>query len=113
MPNTAYRCKTVRPHPAAWMQQPCRSVGRPVPDPIGDLTNLAKLVLRLPTEAQALLTIVNAGVIGPERPDRLYAMYQAVDRYGAMGAAITMAAVRNGDRIGLADELGTLTFAEM
>jgi fatty-acyl-CoA synthase len=84
-----------------------------VPDPIGDLTNLTKSLLRLPREAQALVTLINSGMIGPDRPDRLYAMYQALDRYGVMGAAISLAAIRHGDHTGIADDLGTLTFAEM
>ncbi|HWE65240.1 MAG TPA: hypothetical protein VG298_01220, partial [Acidimicrobiales bacterium] len=69
-----------------------------MPDPIGELTSLTKMLLRLPTEAQALVTIINAGMLGPERPDRLYAMYQALDRYGTMGAAVSLAAIRHGDR---------------
>jgi fatty-acyl-CoA synthase len=84
-----------------------------MPDPLRDLANLAKLLTRLPTEAQALLTIVNAGLIGAERPDRLYATYKAMERYGAMGAAISMAAIRHGDRTALIDEIGSLTYREM
>lgn len=84
-----------------------------MPDPIGDVTNLAKMLMRLPTEAQALMTLFNAGVIGPERADRLFAMYQSLDRYGAMGATISVAAIRHGQRTGLVDELGSLTFEQM
>ena len=82
-------------------------------DPIGDLANLTKMLLRLPTEAQALVTIINAGLVGPERADRLFAMYQALDRYGAMGASISVAAIRHGSRPALVDELGSVTFGEM
>ena len=82
-------------------------------DPIRDLVNAAKLLTRLPTEAQALLTIVNAGMVGVERPDRLYAVYKAMERYGAMGAAISMAAIRHGDRTAVIDEIGSLTYREM
>ena len=84
-----------------------------MPDPIRDLANLAKLLTRLPTEAQALLTIVNAGMIGVERPDHLYAIYKAMERYGAMGSAVSMAAIRHGDRTAIIDELGSLTYREM
>jgi acyl-CoA synthetase (AMP-forming)/AMP-acid ligase II len=84
-----------------------------VRDPIGDLANLTKMLLRLPTEAQALVTIINAGLVGPERADRLFAMYQALDRYGAMGASISVAAIRHGSRPALVDELGSVTFSEM
>ena len=84
-----------------------------MPDPIRDLANLAKLLTRLPTEAQAFLTIVNAGMIGAERPDRLFGMYKAMDRYGAMGAAISVAAIRHGERTAVIDEIGSLTFRDM
>jgi fatty-acyl-CoA synthase len=77
------------------------------------LSDLTRLLLRLPAEAQALVTLINSGAIGPERPDRLFAMYQAIDRYGAMGAAISVAAIRHGDRPGLVDERGTLTFTAL
>ncbi len=84
-----------------------------MPDPLGDLVSLAKMILRLPTEAQALVTITRAGLLGPERPDRLLAVFQALERYGAMGAGVTVSAIRYGDRPGLADELGTLTFHDL
>jgi fatty-acyl-CoA synthase len=57
--------------------------------------------------------VINAGMIRPDRPDRLLGVYRAVERYGAMGGAITAAAIRDGDRPGLVDELGSLTYADM
>ena len=81
-----------------------------LPDPIGDLT---KTLLRLPLEAQALYTVTRAGMLGPEPPHRLLQIYQALDRYGALGGAVTVAALRHGDRAGIADDLGTLTFDEL
>src|ERR1700722_17730215 len=84
-----------------------------VVDPIGELANLAKLLRRMPSEAQALLTIVNSGMVSPERPSRLLAIYQAFERYGALGALLNVAAIRHGERAGVVDELGTLSFAEM
>ena len=82
-------------------------------DRISEISRLPKLLRRLPTEAQALFTIISSGMVGPERADRLYAMYKALDRYGAMGAAVSLAAVRHGERIGIADERGSVTYAEM
>ncbi|MGH9056924.1 MAG: hypothetical protein ACRDYY_13850 [Acidimicrobiales bacterium] len=79
-----------------------------MPDPIGDLSALARLIVRLPTEARALLAIAGAGMMSPERPDRLYAMYRAVERYGVAGGAVSVAALRHGERPGLVDEAGTL-----
>jgi fatty-acyl-CoA synthase len=84
-----------------------------VPDPLRNLSQLTRTLLRLPVEAQALATLVGSGMVGPERPDKLFAMYQALDRYGAMGAAATVAAIRHGDRAAVIDELGTVTYNEM
>lgn len=84
-----------------------------MPDPLKDLAQLARMLVRLPLEAQAFATLVGAGMLGPERPDRLFAMYQALDRYGVMGAAVTAAAIRHGDRAALADELGILTYQQL
>ena len=78
-----------------------------------DPARVTRLLRRLPTEAQALVTMVNAGMVGPERADRLVAMYRALDRYGAMGAAVSVAAIRHGRRTAVVDEIGSLTFAEM
>jgi fatty-acyl-CoA synthase len=84
-----------------------------MPDPRRDLARAARFLWHLPVEAQALATIVNAGLIRPERPDRLRAMYRALDRYGPVGALLNVAAIRDADRTGLVDELGSLTYAEM
>ena len=82
-------------------------------DPLRDLTSVTRTLLRLPTEAQALLTLFNAGLIRPERADRLLAVYRALDRYGAMGASLSVAAIRHADRTAVIDELGALTYSEM
>jgi fatty-acyl-CoA synthase len=79
-------------------------------DPLGDL---AKRLTKLPLEAQALVTVVRSGMLGAEPPHRLLQIFQALDRYGAFGGAVTIAALRHGDRAGLADELGTLTFDDL
>ena len=84
-----------------------------MPAPTSHLANVTKFLRRLPVEAQALGTLINSGLVGFERPDRLRAMHRAVDRYGAMGALLTVAGVRHGDRTGLVDEFGSLTYAEM
>jgi fatty-acyl-CoA synthase len=84
-----------------------------MPDPIRDLTTVMRALRRIPTEAQALRTIYNAGLIRPERADRLIAMHRALERYGAMGASLSIAATRHGGRTALVDELGALTYSEM
>jgi fatty-acyl-CoA synthase len=82
-------------------------------DPLRDVTSVTRALLRLPTEAQALLTLFNAGLIRPERADRLLAAYRVLDRYGAMGASLGVAAIRHGERTAVIDELGALTYSEM
>jgi fatty-acyl-CoA synthase len=82
-------------------------------DPIKEMAKLGKAAARLPTEAQALQTLVASGMVGPERPDRMWAMYRALDHYGPFGAAVTMAAVRRPDRPALVDEIGTLTYGDL
>jgi fatty-acyl-CoA synthase len=84
-----------------------------MPDPRRDLAHVARFLWNLPVEAQALATIVNSGMIRPERPDRLRAMYRALDRYGPVGALLNVAAIRDGNRTGLVDERGSLTYGEM
>jgi fatty-acyl-CoA synthase len=84
-----------------------------MPDLFGELADLTRFVWRLPVEAQALATILNSGMIGVERPDRLLASYRAFERHGPLGALLSVAAIRHGARVGLVDELGSLTYAEM
>jgi fatty-acyl-CoA synthase len=81
-----------------------------VADLIGDFTSLLR---RLPTEAQALMTIVQSGMVGPERADRVVAMVRTLERYGPLGGAISVAAIRNGDRPAIIDERGSVTYTEM
>jgi fatty-acyl-CoA synthase len=81
-----------------------------VANPLHDLT---KLLTRLPLEAQALINIAGSGLITPESPHRLLQMAQAFEHYGAYGAALSVAALRDGDRPGVVDDLGVLTFAEL
>jgi fatty-acyl-CoA synthase len=54
-----------------------------------------------------------AGVIGGEPPHRTFAALRALHRMGQIGSAITIAAIRHGDRVGIKDELGSLTFGEL
>jgi acyl-CoA synthetase (AMP-forming)/AMP-acid ligase II len=73
----------------------------------------AQALRRLSLEARALAPIARGGLIGPTRPNRLLDIYRTFGRYGPEGALLTVAAIRHGDRLGLIDEIGGLTFAEM
>lgn len=64
-------------------------------------------------EARALATLTRAGAIGPELPHRLGEMVNALRRFGPVGGGIIVAGLRHGDRFGLIDERGALTFAEL
>jgi acyl-CoA synthetase (AMP-forming)/AMP-acid ligase II len=64
-------------------------------------------------EARALGYVRRAGMIGGDPPARALAVFRAIDRLGQIGGAIAVAAIKHGDRIGLIDELGSLTFAEL
>ena len=52
-------------------------------------------------------------MLGFDPPRRALAIFRALDRLGQLGGAIAIGALRHGDRPGLIDELGTLTFAEL
>lgn len=71
------------------------------------------MVRRTGLEARSAVHAWRAGMIAFDRPDRAKRILEAMQRLGQLGAAITIAGIRHGDRIGLIDELGTLTFAEL
>jgi fatty-acyl-CoA synthase len=77
------------------------------------LERTAQLGRRGVVEARAAVHAWRAGVIGGDPPGRALAMFRALDRLGQLGGAITIAAIKHGDRIGLIDELGSLTFSEL
>jgi fatty-acyl-CoA synthase len=64
-------------------------------------------------EARAATHVWRAGMIGADPPGRTIAVFRAIDRLGQLGGAIAVAAIRHGDRVGLIDELGSLTFSEL
>ncbi len=65
-------------------------------------------------KAQTVATLASAGILRPQRPDRLYHALRALIRWGATPAAgYKAAASRHPDRLALIDESGTLTFAQV
>ena len=65
-------------------------------------------------KAQTVATLTSAGILRPQRPDRLYHALRALIRWGATPAAgYKAAAARHPDRLALIDESGTLTFAQV
>src|SRR5437764_14835798 len=64
-------------------------------------------------ETRAVLLARRAGMIGGDSPKDVVAMLRALDKLGQLGGAIAIAAIRHRDRVGLTDELGSLTFSEL
>jgi fatty-acyl-CoA synthase len=64
-------------------------------------------------EARSARYAWRAGLLARESPSRTAAILRAMDRLGQIGAAIEIAALRHGDRHGLIDELGSLTFSQL
>ncbi len=61
-----------------------------------------------------LRVLAEAGIVGPMRPDHLFAVGAALRRWGASPAAgITSAAIRRPDDVGVIDERGSVTFGEL
>jgi acyl-CoA synthetase (AMP-forming)/AMP-acid ligase II/NAD(P)-dependent dehydrogenase (short-subunit alcohol dehydrogenase family) len=86
----------------------------PPPPPTGP-AGLAAATVHLGEEMLASLTTIAAsGVVRPVRPDRLARVALAQRRYGAGPAFLAaMAAELFGERPGIIDELGTVTFEEI
>ncbi|WP_249012390.1 AMP-binding protein [Conexibacter sp. DBS9H8] len=78
----------------------------------GAATRMSNLGRRGYSEARAVQTLRRAGVIGLH-PAETLAELRAINDYGQLGAPVLIAALKHGDRIGLVDELGSLTFAEL
>ena len=73
-----------------------------------------RLATTLSTKTQTLLTLANAGIVRPTRPDRIWHIALALHRWGTTPAAgYTAAAARYPDDVGIVDELGTLTFRQI
>jgi fatty-acyl-CoA synthase len=82
-------------------------------DPKAIVGGAARLVERFGDEAYYVALCVRSGLVGPEFPHRVAQIMFAFDRYGMIGGAMSAAAIRSGDRIGLIDERGQLTFSEL
>jgi fatty-acyl-CoA synthase len=72
-----------------------------------------RLAGRAAVELHALGHAFRAGMFGLEPPQRTWAMLRALRQYGVLGGQLSVAAIRNGDRTALVDELGELSFAEL
>src|SRR3954451_4469441 len=74
----------------------------------------SQLATQAQTKLHTLVTLTRAGIVHPERPDRLWHTARALLRYGTTPAAGYTGAARNfPDEPAIIDELGTLTFREV
>lgn len=74
---------------------------------------LRRLLMRAGDEAWSVLELGRTGLLRPLSPAQIVAILRAVRDYGELGAAVTLAAVRDPDAVGLVDERGALTFREL
>ncbi len=72
-----------------------------------------KLAERFGDEAYFVALCIRSGLVRPELPHKVAQLLLAFDRYGMLGGAMSAAAIRTGDRVGLIDERGELTFSEL
>jgi fatty-acyl-CoA synthase len=77
------------------------------------LETASTLARRVVLELRSVGYAWRAGMIQLEPPARTVAVFRAIDRLGQLGGGIAIAALRHADRVGLIDELGSLTFAEL
>ena len=82
-------------------------------DPRSILGASARGAERVRDELWSGALAARAGLIGPDSPRRMARMMRARERWGALGGGVAAAAIRHGERTGLVDELGSLSYAEM
>jgi len=77
------------------------------------LGEAGRLVGRFGDEAYFAALCLRSGMVGIELPHRTASMLLSFERFGLLGGAVSIAAAKYGDRVGLVDELGPLTFAQL
>ncbi|HEY6523927.1 MAG TPA: acyl-CoA synthetase [Solirubrobacteraceae bacterium] len=72
-----------------------------------------KLVERFGDEAYFAAVCIRSGMVGPELPHRVAQMLLAFERRGLLAGAVTIGAIRHGDRVAIRDERGDVTYTEL
>jgi fatty-acyl-CoA synthase len=72
-----------------------------------------KLAERVGDEAYFAALCIRSGLVGVEPPHRIANMVRAFERYGMLGGAITVGAMRHGDRAAVIDERGELSYEQL
>ncbi|HUZ30413.1 MAG TPA: acyl-CoA synthetase [Solirubrobacteraceae bacterium] len=73
----------------------------------------AKLAERLGDEAYFAALCIRSGLVGIEPPHRIAKLVLAFERYGMLGGAISVGAIRHGDRAAVIDDRGELSYREL
>jgi fatty-acyl-CoA synthase len=73
----------------------------------------AELGRRGAVEGHAVFQGFRSGMLGIDPPRKTAAVLRAIERLGPIGGAVSVAAARHGDRPGVVDERGSLTFGEL
>jgi fatty-acyl-CoA synthase len=71
------------------------------------------LVERLGDEAYFAAVCIRSGMVRPELPHKVAQMLRAFERRGMLAGAVTIGAIRNGDRVAIRDERGDVTYREL
>jgi fatty-acyl-CoA synthase len=64
-------------------------------------------------ELRSLQAVHRAGMIGGGSPREALGILAALQRFGPLGGGLRVAAIKHGGRVGVIDDLGSLTFAEL
>jgi fatty-acyl-CoA synthase len=80
---------------------------------LSDIDLAVQQVRRLPTTAREATVLFRSGLANPTRPDEAAYSLLAMRRWGMVAGAIKIAARRDPDGLGLIDDRGELTFAEL
>ncbi len=72
-----------------------------------------KLAERVTDEAYFAAVCIRSGLVGPELPHKVAQMLLAFERRGLLAGAVTIGAIRNGDRTAMRDERGEVTYSEL
>jgi fatty-acyl-CoA synthase len=73
----------------------------------------AQVASRAAVEVRALFHAWRAGMLGLDPPRKAREIVRAMGTFGQLGASIKIASIRHGQRTGLIDEHGSLSFAEL
>jgi fatty-acyl-CoA synthase len=72
-----------------------------------------KLTERFGDEAIFAALCIRSGLVRPVLPHKVAQMLLAFERHGMLAAAVTVGAIRNGDRVAIVDERGEISYKEL